>query len=149
MADVNLSARFENNLRRVSGAGVATLCAEIADDGQRLNTSAVYAAAADDYQVYNIPADSLVPKIYFIVDEAFDAGTTALISTIVDSTELVAALDLATVGASVSAVVDSYFDAVDGVNFKLNQDVTQGKVRVVCEFVSGSTNNGIYIDQGA
>lgn len=149
MARVNLSAYHENNLRRVSEVGVATLCAEVSQSGDRLNQGAVYANATDDYIVYNIPADSIAPKFYFIVDEAFDAATTCEISTVVDDTQLVAALDLATVGASVSAVVDTYFDAVDGIKFELSQAVTQGKVRVIAEFVSASTNNGIFVDLGA
>ena len=149
MAVVNLSAQHENNLRRISEVGVATLCAEVSQGGDRLNSGIIYANATDEYAVYTIPADSIAPKIYFIVDEAFDAATTARISTIVDDTELVLALDLATVGASVSLVVDSYFDAVDGIKFKLNQAVTQGRVRVVAEYISASTNNGIYVALGA
>lgn len=149
MATINLSAQHENNLRRVSEVGVATLCAEVSQSGDRLGQGIVYAQAGDDHQVYTIPADSIAPKIYFIVDEVFDAGTTAAISTIVDSTVLVAALDLATLGATVSATVDTYFDAVDGINFVLSQTVTKGKVRCIAEFISGSTNNGIFVDLGA
>ena len=149
MAVVNLSAQFENNLRRISGVGVAALCAEVSDSGDRLGQGIVYAAAADDYIAYCIPKDSIVTKIFFIVDEAFDAATTCEISTIVDDTQLVAALNLAVVGASVSAVVDTHFDATDGVKFELSQDVTKGKVRVAVEYISLETNNGIYTDLGA
>ena len=149
MATVNLSARHENNLRRNSEVGVATFCAEVSDSGDRLSTSVEYAVAADDYIVYCIPTDSVVPKIYFIVDEAFDAATTGHFSTIVGDTSLVAALDLATAGATASAVIDTYFDATDGIKLELSADVTQGKVRVVVEYVSCTTNNGIYVDLGA
>ena len=149
MATVDLSARHENNLRRNSEVGVATLCAEVSDSGDRLSTSVVYADETDAFIVYCIPTDSVVPKIYFIVDEVFDAGITVEISTIVDDTQLVAALDLATLGATASAVVDTYFDATDGVKFELSDAVTKGKVRVVVEYLSCTTNNGIYVDLGA
>lgn len=150
MATVNLSNLFENNIRRVSEVGVATLNAQLSNDGDRLSQSAVYAAAADTYTVYNIPADSLVSKVYFIVDEAFDASTTAAISTIAGTpVALVAALDCATVGASVSTAVDLYFDTVDGVAITLSDDVTQGKLRIVTVFASASTNSDSYIDLGA
>ena len=149
MATVNLSDKFENNLRRVSGAGVATLCAEVGDSGDRLGQGIVYADELDDFIVYCIPKDSIVPKIYFIVDEAFDAGITCHISSIVDDTSLVAALDLATEGKTVSAVVDSYFDAVDGIKFELSDAVTKGKVRVVVEYIACDTNEGIFTDVGA
>lgn len=148
MAVINLSAQHENNLRRVSGVGVATLCAEVSDSGDRLGQGIVYADATDDYIAYCIPKDSIATKIFFIVDEAFDAATTCEISTIVDDTQLVAALNLAVVGSSVSSVIDSYFDAADGVKFELSQAVTKGKVRVAVEYISLETNNGIYVDVG-
>lgn len=145
----NLSAYFENNLRRVSEVGVGTLNAVISQSGDRLSNGDTFAKGGEDYLIYTIPKDSICPKIYFIVDEAFDAGTTAAVETIVDGTSLVAGLDLATVGASVSSVEDTYFDDVDGFKITLNQDVTQGKVRMIAEFISCSTNNGIYVDLGA
>ena len=149
MATVNLSAYWENNLRRVSQVGVAEFNAVVSTSGDRLDNGDVTAVAADDYIVYCIPTDSIVPKIYFIVDEAFGAAITGHISTIVDDTSLVAALDLNTVGASVSAVVDTYFDAVDGIKLELSGDVTVGKLRVVVEYISAKTNEGIYVDVGA
>ncbi len=150
MATQNISALFENNLRRISEVGVGTLCAQISTDGDRLGQGAIYAQGGDDHYIYTIPADSVATKFYFIVDEAFDAGTTAAISTIQGTpVALVAALDLATEGPTVSLIVDQYFDVTDGFNIVLSQTVTKGKVRVIAEFISGSTNNGIYVDLGA
>ena len=146
---INLSSQFENNLRRVSEVGVACLPAKISVNGDRLGQADEFAKGGDTYQVYTIPADSIAPKIYFIVDEAFDAGVTAEVKTIVDGTTLVAALDVATEGASVSAVEDTYFSATDGFAIKLSGDATKGKLRCVAEFISASTNNGIYVDLGA
>ncbi len=148
MGTLNISSLFENNLRRVDEVGVGTLPAQLSTEGDRIGQTAVFAKGGDEHHIYTIPKDSIVPKIYFIVDEAFDAGTTALIKTIKDGTSLVAALDLATLGASVSTVEDSYFNSVDGFNIILSQDVTKGKVRVVADFMSCSTNNGIFVDLG-
>ncbi len=148
MATVNISSLFENNLRKISEVGVAELNATINTSGDRLGQGAVYALGGDEHICYTIPADSIAPKFYIIVDEAFDAATTATITTIVDGTAIATALDVATVGPTVSALVDTYFDAVDGIKIVLNQDVTVGKLRVVAEYISASTNNGIYVDVG-
>lgn len=150
MSTVNLSARFENNLRKTSEVGVAVVPGVLDVGSDRLSSTPEYAVAADTYTVYTIPKDSIVSKFYFIVDEAFDAATTAEITTIAGTpTELVAALDCATEGASVSAVVDQYFDATDGFSVTFSQDVTKGKLRIAAEFISLSTNDGTYVDLGA
>ncbi len=149
MATVNVSALFENNLRKISEVGVGTLCAEIGTSGDRLGQGATYAKGGDEHLIYTIPKDSIAPKFYVIVDEAFDAGTTATITTIVDGDVIVTDLDVATVAPTVSVLVDTYFDAVDGFKIVLNQDVTVGKLRVLAEYISGSTNDAIYVDLGA
>lgn len=148
MATVNISSLFENNLRKVSEVGVAELNAALDTSGDRLGQGTVYAKGGDDHICYTIPADSIAPKFYVIVDEAFDAGTTATITTVVDGTSIAAALDVATVGPTVSALVDTYFDATDGIKIVLSADVTVGKMRVIAEYISASTNNGIYVDLG-
>jgi len=149
MATVNISSLFDNNLRRVSEVGVGTLPAQLSNDGDRLGQAAVYAKGGDLHNIYTIPADSFATKFYFLVDEAFDAGTTAEIKTIAGTpVVLVSNLDLATEGPSVSSVVDQYFDTTDGFSIVLSQDVTQGKLRVIAEFISASTNNGIFVDVG-
>ncbi len=149
MAIVNLSGQFENNLRKVSEVGVAELNAALnMGTADRLGQGIVYAKGADEHIIYTIPADSIAPKFYVVVDEAFDAGTTATITTIVDGDAVATALDVATVGPTVSALVDTYFDATDGIKIVLNQDVTVGKLRVIAEYISASTNNGIYVDLG-
>lgn len=148
MANVNISALFENNLRRVSEVGVTTLHAVLANDGARLGTAPVYAKGGDNHLSYNIPADSIVPKFYIIVDEAFDTGTTLAITTIKDGLLVGDAVDLTVVGATLGALNDTYFPAVDGVDLVLNQDVTMGKVRIICEYLSGETNNGAYVGDG-
>lgn len=148
MATVNLSSKFENNLRRTSGVGVATLCAVVGDTGARLTSAPSYALAADDYIAYCIPADSIVTKIFFVVDEVFAAGA-AHISTIVDDTALVAALDLTTLGATAGILaLDTYFDSADGFKFELSDDATAagGKVRAICEYISLDTNEGSYVE---
>ncbi len=146
----NLSHLFENNLRKASEVGVVCLPAMLSTGGDRLGQAAEYVKAGENYIAYTIPADSIVSKVYFIVDEAFAAGTTAAIATLKGiPTVVAAALDLATVGASVSAASDLYFDAADGFSITLNQASQVGKVRVVAEFISASTNTGMYVELGA
>lgn len=149
MAVQNISSLFENNLRKISEVGVAELNAVLSVDGDRLGQGNTTAVAGDEHIIYNIPADSIAPKFYIIVDEPFDAGTTATVTTIVDGLSIAAALDVATVGATVGLLEDTYFDAVDGIKIVLSANVTVGKMRVVAEYVSASTNNGIYVDLGA
>ena len=144
---VNISHLFENNLRKVSEVGAATLNAVLSTDGDRLGQGAVYAQKGDKHIVYMIPADSICTKLYILVDEAFDAGVTATIKTISGTQKVVAsALDIAVVGPTVSALEDTYFDKTDGVEIVLSKAVTKGSLRVVGEFISASTNNGIYVD---
>ncbi len=149
MAVQNISALFENNLRKVSEVGVGTLCAAISTSGDRLGQGIVYAKGGDEHLIYTIPKDSIAPKFYLIVDEAFDAGTTATITTIVDNDAMFTAIDVAALTHSVSPLEDTYFDAADGFKIVLNQDVTVGKLRVIAEYMSGSTNDAIYVDLGA
>jgi len=147
MATVNISALFENNLRRVSEVGVSTLFAELASDGDRLGSAPIYAKGGDNHLSYNIPADSFVPKFYIIVDEAFDAGTTLDVTTI-GGLVIADDLDITVAGASVGTLNDTYFPSAEGVSLVLNQDVTKGKLRVICEYISGSTNNGVFVGDG-
>ncbi|RLA70181.1 MAG: hypothetical protein DRG30_09485 [Epsilonproteobacteria bacterium] len=149
MAVQNISALFENNLRKISEVGVGTLHAALSTSGDRLGQGIVYAKGGDEHLIYTIPKDSIAPKFYVLVDEAFDAGTTATITTIVDGDAIVTSLDVATVAPTVSALVDTYFDSADGFKIVLNQDVTVGKLRVVAEYISASTNNSIFVDVGA
>ena len=149
MATVNISALFENNLRKVSEVGVAELNAVISVSGDRLGQGDEFAKGGDKHLVYTIPADSIASKIYLIVDEAFSATTKVGIKTIVDGKVVVAALDATVKGMTVSVLVDTYFEKADGFELILTKDATVGKLRVVAEYISASTNNGIYVDVGA
>ncbi len=144
---INLSSQFENNLRRVSEVGVATFPARISVNGDRLGQAAEFAKAGDLHQVYTIPADSIATKIYIIVDEVFDAGTTVTLKTIQGTAKTIkSGAVLTTKGVTVATLVDTYFDKADGISAVFSKDVTKGSFRVVAEFISGSTNNGIYVD---
>jgi len=149
MATVNISALFENNLRKVSEVGVAELNAVISVSGDRLGQGDEFAKGGDKHLVYTIPADSIAPNIYMIVDEPFDAASKAGIKTIVGQKVVTAARDLTVKGATVSTLKDEYFEKADGFEIILTKDATRGKLRVVAEYISASTNNGIYVDVGA
>lgn len=136
-------------MTRASAIAVANMQA-LLSTGSRLNQSAVYAVAADTYQIYAIPANSIVTKVFFIVDEVFDDGTTIEVKTISGTpVTLVAALSGTTAAASVSTVVDKYMPVVDGFAIKFNQDITKGVVRVIAEYLSLDESTGAYVAQGA
>jgi len=144
---VNLSSQFENNLRRVSEVGVATFPAKVSTNGDRLGQAAEFAKGGDAYQVYTIPADSIATTIYIVVDEAFDTGIKATLKTIAGTPKVIKTdADLTVVGATVATLKNAYFGKADGVSAVFSGDVTKGSFRVVAEFISCSTNNGIYVD---
>ena len=147
MATVNLSSQFENNLRRVSEVGVATFPAKVSIGGDRLGQKDKLMTAGTIYTVYTIPADSVATKIYYIVDEPFDASVTAEVKTIAGTpVTLDAAIDLTKKGLTISAKSDLYFSKTDGFAVKLSKAPTKGSFRIVAEFISASTNVGIYVD---
>jgi len=144
---INLSSQFENNLRRVSEVGVATYPAKVSVNGDRLGQADEYAKKGDAYQVYTIPADSIATVFYVVVDEAFDTGAKATLKTIGGTSKTILAdADLTKVGAVVGTLKDAYFGKADGISAVFSADVTKGSFRVVAEFISCSTNNGIYVD---
>ena len=144
---INLSSQFENNLRRVSEVGVATYPAKVSVNGDRLGQADEFAKKGDLYQVYTIPADSIATVFYIVVDEAFDTGAKATLKTIGGTPKTILAdADLTKVGAVVGTLKDTYFGKADGISAVFSADVTKGSFRVVAEFISCSTNNGIYID---
>ena len=144
---INLSSQFENNLRRVSEVGVAAFPAKISVNGDRLGQADEFAKKGDLHQVYTIPADSIATKFYLVVDEAFDTGAKVTLKTIAGTPKTIMAdADIATVGAVVCTLKDAYFAGADGISAVFSVDVTKGSFRVVAEFISCSTNNGIYID---
>jgi len=144
---INLSSQFENNLRRVSEVGVATFPAKVSVNGDRLGQKDEFAKAGDAYQVYTIPGDSIATTFYVVVDEAFDAGAKATLKTISGTPlTILADADLTAVGAVVGTLKDTYFGKADGISAVFSKAVTKGSFRVVAEFISCSTNNGIYVD---
>ena len=144
---VNLSSQFENNLRRVSEVGVATFPAKVSVNGDRLGQADEFVKAGDAYQVYTIPADSIATVFYIVVDEPFDAGLKATLKTIAGTPKVIKTdAALTTKGATVATLKDAYFDKADGISAVFSGAATKGSFRVVAEFISCSTNNGIYVD---
>jgi len=146
---INLSSQFENNLRRVSEVGVATFPAKVSVNGDRLGQADEFVKGGDSYQVYTVPADSIATEFYIVVDEAFDTGLKATLKTIAGTPVVIktdALLDV--VGATVATLKNKHFDKADGISAVFSGDATKGSFRVVAEFISCSTNNGIYVDSG-
>lgn len=112
----------------------------------RLQTPAEFVKAADDYQMFVIPKNAVVKSFYLYIREAFDAGTTLTVTTVNGAEAIFTAADLATEGLLVSTVVDILHTEVEGLNFKFSQDVSQGVVQVVADFVSIDEKSGKYTE---
>ncbi len=150
---VNISNLFENNLRRVSEVGVATMCAVLAVGGDRLGQADDLAVPGDKYNVFTIPADSIVTSISILVDESFGAGVKAGVKTINGQKAVGAAVDVAAAPGTLTKGTPAdpfYCEKADGFEIILTGTVTnKGKFRVIAEYISADTNNGIYIDNPA
>lgn len=144
----DISSRFENNLRKVSGVAVAAISAQLSVSGNRLNQAPEYIVGTEEYISYVLPADVIAGKFHLVCTEPFDAATTVTVTTISD-VALFTDVPVNALTNVVSAEVDTYFDAVDGFKIVFNQAVTTGKLRVAADYLSLKTNEGIYIDLGA
>lgn len=153
MAIVQITDYFLNNQKRFSEGAVSTFKAKLDDGNQRLGTGPSYIDPADDYQAYSIPRMSVVPHIYLYVREAFAAGTTVTITTIVDGTVIDTAFALDTVGVfALSSASDTggalekgaLFNVTDGFNAKFNQTSVDGVVQVIAGYTSVDDKSGKY-----
>ncbi len=154
MATVQLTDLFLNNQKRFAEGAVATFPAKLNEGNHRLGTGPEYIDPADDYNAYCIPKMSVIKEIYFFVREAFDAGTTATVTTIVDGVTIEAdiiidtadsfALSEATApgGALESGAL---FGVVDGFSVNFNQASVNGVLQIVAGYVSLDDKSGKYV----
>jgi hypothetical protein len=146
MAVKQIADLYLNRQKRFTEALVATVPAKLNDGNKRLQTPAEFVQAADDYQMFVIPKNAIVKNFYLYVREAFNAGTTLTVTTVNGAQAVFTGADLATEGLLVSALVDLLNTEVDALNFKFSQDVTQGVVQVVADFVSIDEKSGKYTE---
>ena len=92
---------------------------------------------------------SLVREFFIYVREAFVAGTTATITTIVDGEAIETDLDVATEGlvlATATGLADgALFDTVDGFNVKFNQTSNVGVLQVIAKYTAVDEKSGKYV----
>ncbi len=147
--DLNL-----NNQKRFAEGAVATFPAKLSEGDRRLGTGPDYIDPADDYQAYCIPKMSVIKEIYFFVREAFDAGTTATVTTIVDGITVEADIVIDTVNSyalseatTPGGVLENgaLFSVVDGYNVKFNQASVNGVLQVIAGYVSVDEKSGKYV----
>lgn len=144
MANKNLTAQFENNLRRFADGSTATIPAVVAPADVRTGVAQENVVSTDVYLAYSIPANVVVQKYYLIVEEAFDITLGTVTITDMDDNALFTAVDVLTVGATVSAVVDDYKALANGykVAFNANSAAGVGRLKVVAQYVNVEATDG-------
>jgi hypothetical protein len=140
-----ITTRFKNDLRRVSEVASVVLPAKLEDGSYRLGTPDSYAVAGEPYVALVLPERAVVTRVYLVV-EAPMVGT-ATVTLTNDGTALFTDADITATGLQVSSVVDFYVSTQEGITITLSDDqvsATPGSIRVVAEYISTDTNNGIY-----
>jgi len=154
MATVQQTDLFLNNQKRFSEGAVATFPAKLNDGNHRLGTAPEYINATDDYNAYCLPKMSIVRDFYLFTREAFDAGTEATVTTIVDGTALEAtyACDVAgnftlvTASKAGGALENgALFEVVDGFSVSFNQASVNGVLQVIAGYTSLDEKSGKYV----
>lgn len=144
MATNDISQKYLNNQKRSTNASVATL--EILPNGTLITSG-------DSFTTCGIPKGSLVTSIYTLVDDAVNAGTTAVmnIGNASSATAYATGVNIktATAGSPISATAGQYLESGDTIVLTpswTGTAPTAGKVRVVFEYIetknlAGSYNN--------
>ncbi len=147
MATKNILSQFTNNLRRVVESLTGALPSELVPANLRMGTGPEYALATDSYVVCVVPENSIIHKVYLVVEKV-GLGDVAVTLDSGTPVALIAAGDLTAVGITVSAVEDTFVDTATTISVVLTTDqtnaVTNGLMKVVAQFTALDTNNGIY-----
>ena len=129
MTAVNLTRKKEHSLKKSSSVSSANL--DFSD----------VAAAADFYELFNLPEDAIITHLFTDVLEAFDAGTTMAIG-YDGGSEVEAAVVLDAVGVDATLNVNLATGTGKRITAQLNQNVTQGKMAVMIKYIEYNLNNG-------
>jgi hypothetical protein len=147
MAYVNVTNRFLNQDKRYSEAVVMT-CPAIIDEGsQRANIGPTYITSGDAWTAQTIESDTIIQKVYLIIDEAFPANTT--ISVDIAGTAYLTDVDGSVEDMTTSTTEDVLIKnpqtiTVGVVNGPAGTEIQTGVARVVIETVHPSLKNGQY-----
>lgn len=145
MGTINITNRFNNPDKRYAEAVVMSVPAVINEGGGRTQADPVYTQFGDDMVANVIERDSVLKKVYLVVDEAFAA--TATVTVDIDGTAVFTDADAATEGLTASATEDLLVEAGAAITVTLGTltgDATVGSLRVVADAVSMSVKNGNY-----
>jgi len=142
----SITGLYRNNLRRVSEVSTTELPAVLSPANARMGTAELYVQAGEEYQALTIPGDVIITKIYALVSGAM-LGT-ADVNLTNSAAALFSSLDITGGPLSVSTAVDIYTDTPEGISIILDttQDATvsTGSIKIMVEYISLDTNNGIY-----
>ena len=146
MATINVSSRHLNQNKREAEAITVTYPSVSNQGGGRGSNSGVtYYQFGDDLTAYVVPANSIIQKVYLIVEEAFAAS--AKVTVKVGSTSMFAAVAADATGMTTSATQDILSEAVSTVTATFSGgtgDLVKGKCRVVIETIPFLEGNGRY-----
>jgi len=147
--DLNL-----NNQKRFAEGAVATFPAKLNEGNGRLGTGPSYIDPADSYHAYCLPKMSIVRNFYVFTREAFDTGTVATITTIVDGTALESTyacdvagnFTLSTASKAGGALENgALMEVVDGFSVSFNQTSVEGVLQVIAGYTSLDEKSGKYV----
>lgn len=141
----SITGNYQNNLRNVSEVSSVTLPAELEGANYRMGLDPIFAEAGETYQAMVIPARTIMKKFYLVVEEGMTGTASVDLSN--GGVSLFSAIDISAPGIFVSTVEDLFTDTEEGFDIILaaNQVVgANGQLKVLCDFASIDTNNGIY-----
>ncbi len=154
MATVQMTDLFLNNQKRFAEGAVATFPAKLNDGNYRLGTGPEYIDPADEYNAYCLPKMSIVRDFYLFTREAFDAGTVATVTTIVDGTAVESTYNVTSEGNFTLATASkaggalengALFEVVDGFSVSFNQTSVNGVLQVIAGYTSLDEKSGKYV----
>jgi hypothetical protein len=147
MAFIGVTNRFLNENKRYAEAVVMT-CPAIIDEGsQRANIGPTYITSGDAWTAQTIEPDTIIQKVYLIIDEAFPSGTT--VSVDIAGTAYLTDIAADATGMTVSTTEDVYIKngqtiTVGVVNGPAGTEIQTGVARVVVDTVHPNLKNGQY-----
>ena len=146
MATIDITSRFTNQDKREAELVVVTLPAILKAGGGRSQAQPVFIQGGDAHTASVVEDDSILTKMYVIIDEAFPTGAEIAID-IAGTNYAPTAIPADVVGMTVSSVEDKLYSNAQSVTLVINGvtgDVTTGKARIVMAMEHPSIANGRY-----
>jgi hypothetical protein len=146
---VSITHDYLNQAKREEEALTVTLPSLLREGGGRAGTLPSYVQYGESYLASVVVKNSIAPKLYLVVEEAFPTGATATVT--VGGTAAFTDLAVDATGANVSATEDVYFTTGGDVSITINHatetgNVNVGKLKVVVPYIPFDVKNGRYSD---